>query len=120
MNKHVICTAGHVDHGKSTLVNALTGVDPDRWAEEKRRGLTIDLGSLKLIEEITASFHLLMFQVMKDFKNMLAGVGAVDGCLFVVDSTEGWKPQSEEHLRILNLLGSGKRIDCSHQDFFSR
>ena len=46
-----------------------------------------------------------MFQVMKDFKNMLAGVGAVDGCLFVVDSTEGWKPQSEEHLRILNLLG---------------
>ena len=47
MNKHVICTAGHVDHGKSTLINALTGIDPDRWAEEKRRGLTIDLGFAK-------------------------------------------------------------------------
>mgnify|MGYP001192426137 FL=1 len=106
MKKHVICTAGHVDHGKSTLVNALTGVDPDRWAEEKRRGLTIDLGFAKadrsdngLVSFIDVPGH------ERFLKNMLAGVGAVDACLFVVDSSEGWKPQSEEHLHILNLLG---------------
>ena len=106
MNKHVICTAGHVDHGKSTLVNALTGVDPDRWAEEKRRGLTIDLGFAKANRRNDGFVSFIDVPGHERFlKNMLAGVGAVDGCLFVVDSTEGWKPQSEEHLRILNLLG---------------
>ncbi len=106
MNKHVICTAGHVDHGKSTLVNALTGVDPDRWAEEKRRGLTIDLGFAKANRRNNGFVSFIDVPGHERFlKNMLAGVGAVDGCLFVVDSTEGWKPQSEEHLRILNLLG---------------
>ena len=103
---HVISTAGHVDHGKSTLVHTLTGIDPDRWAEEKARGLTIDLGfaSCKLpsgraIAIIDVPGH------VRFIKNMLAGVGAVDACLFVVAATEGWKPQSEEHLRILELLG---------------
>ena len=106
MNKHVICTAGHVDHGKSTLVNALTGVDPDRWAEEKRRGLTIDLGFAKANRRNNGFVSFIDVPGHERFlKNMLAGVGAVDGCLFVVASTEGWKPQSEEHLRILNLLG---------------
>ena len=106
MDKHVICTAGHVDHGKSTLVNALTGVDPDRWAEEKRRGLTIDLGFAKASRRNNGFVSFIDVPGHERFlKNMLAGVGAVDGCLFVVDSTEGWKPQSEEHLRILNLLG---------------
>ena len=106
MDKHVICTAGHVDHGKSTLVNALTGVDPDRWAEEKRRGLTIDLGFAKANRRNNGFVSFIDVPGHERFlKNMLAGVGAVDGCLFVVDSTEGWKPQSEEHLRILNLLG---------------
>ena len=106
MNKHVICTAGHVDHGKSTLVNALTGVDPDRWAEEKHRGLTIDLGFAKANRRDNGFVSFIDVPGHERFlKNMLAGVGAVDGCLFVVDSTEGWKPQSEEHLRILNLLG---------------
>ena len=106
MNKHVICTAGHVDHGKSTLVNALTGIDPDRWAEEKRRGLTIDLGFAKANRRNNGFVSFIDVPGHERFlKNMLAGVGAVDGCLFVVDSTEGWKPQSEEHLRILNLLG---------------
>jgi selenocysteine-specific elongation factor len=103
---HVVATAGHVDHGKSTLVLALTNIDPDRFAEEKRRGLTIDLGfawttlpSGRGIAFVDVPGH------VRFLKNMLAGVGAVDACLFVVAATEGWKPQSEEHLRILELLG---------------
>lgn len=103
---HVIATAGHVDHGKSTLVRALTGVDPDRWEEEKQRGMTIDLGfgattlpSGRELAFVDVPGH------VRFIKNMLAGVGAVDACLFVVAATEGWKPQSEEHLRILELFG---------------
>jgi len=103
---HVVGTAGHVDHGKSTLVLALTGIDPDRLAEEKARGLTIDLGfawatlpSGRDLAFVDVPGH------VRFLKNMLAGVGAIDACLFVVAATEGWKPQSEEHLRILELLG---------------
>jgi selenocysteine-specific elongation factor len=105
---HVVGTAGHVDHGKSTLVQALTGMDPDRLAEEKERGLTIDLGfawttlpSGRALAFVDVPGH------VRFIKNMLAGVGAVDACLFVVAATEGWKPQSEEHLRIVELLGIG-------------
>jgi selenocysteine-specific elongation factor len=102
----VLSTAGHVDHGKSSLVLALTGTDPDRFEEEKRRGLTIDLGfahtTLPSGEEL--SFIDVPGHV-KFLRNMLAGVGGVTGCVFVVAATEGWKPQSEEHLRILELLG---------------
>lgn len=102
----VVATAGHVDHGKSTLVRALTGTDPDRFAEEKERGLTIDLGfaSATLPSGATAAFVDVPGHT-RFLKNMLAGVGAVPACLFVVAATEGWKPQSEEHLRILELLG---------------
>ena len=103
---HVVATAGHVDHGKSTLITTLTGTDPDRLEEEKARGLTIDLGfagatlpSGRGISFIDVPGH------VRFLKNMLAGVGGVDACLFVVGATEGWKPQSEEHLRILSLLG---------------
>ena len=102
----VIATAGHVDHGKSTLVRALTGTDPDRWAEEKARGLTIDLGFASTT--LASGRRLSLVDVpghVRFLRNMLSGVGAVDGCLFVVAATEGWKPQSEEHLRILDLLG---------------
>ncbi len=102
----VIATAGHVDHGKSTLVQALTGIDPDRWDEEKARGLTIDLGFANLT--LPSSRELSFIDVpghTRFLRNMLAGVGAVEGCVFVVAATEGWKPQSEEHLRILDLLG---------------
>ena len=102
----VIATAGHVDHGKSTLVRALTGTDPDRLAEEKARGLTIDLGFANLA--LPSGGELSFIDVpghIRFLRNMLAGVGAVEGCLFVVAATEGWKPQSEEHLRILDLLG---------------
>jgi len=104
----VLATAGHVDHGKSTLVLALTGTDPDRLAEEKARGLTIDLGfaACTLPSGADVAFVDVPGHV-RFIKNMLAGVGAVDACLFVVAATEGWKPQSEEHLRILTLLGIG-------------
>ncbi len=105
-SNHVISTAGHVDHGKSTLVEALTGTDPDRWAEEKERGLTIDLGfaAATLPSGRTVSFVDVPGHE-RFIRNMLAGVGGVDACVFVVAATEGWKPQSEEHLRILELLG---------------
>jgi selenocysteine-specific elongation factor len=102
----VVATAGHVDHGKSSLVLALTGTDPDRFEEEKRRGLTIDLGfaHTTLPSGAGVSFVDVPGHV-RFLRNMLAGVGGVDACLFVVAATEGWKPQSEEHLRILELLG---------------
>ncbi|MHB1090456.1 MAG: selenocysteine-specific translation elongation factor [Ilumatobacteraceae bacterium] len=103
---HVIATAGHVDHGKSALVRALTGIDPDRWEEEKRRGLTIDLGfafttlpSGDEVSFIDVPGHI------RFLRNMLAGIGGVDACLLVVAANEGWKPQTEEHLRIIDLLG---------------
>lgn len=103
---HTIATAGHVDHGKSSLILALTGTDPDRFIEEKQRGLTIDLGfaSMVLPSGRQVSFVDVPGHV-RFLKNMLAGVGAVAACVFVVAATEGWKPQSEEHLRILELLG---------------
>lgn len=102
----VVATAGHVDHGKSTLVRALTGTDPDRFAEEQRRGMTIDLGFAHT--RLPSGLELGFVDVpghVRFVRNMLAGVGAVEACLFVVAATEGWKPQSEEHLRILQLLG---------------
>lgn len=97
----VVATAGHVDHGKSSLVQALTGVNPDRFEEERRRGLTIDLGFAHVdqVSFIDVPGH------VRFLRNMLAGVGGVDACMFVVAATEGWKPQSEEHLRILQLVG---------------
>lgn len=108
---HVVATAGHVDHGKSTLVLTLTGMDPDRFAEEKTRGLTIDLGFAWT--KLPSGRELAFVDVpghVRFIKNMLAGVGAVDACLFVVAATEGWKPQSEEHLRILELLGIDRGV----------
>ena len=104
----VIATAGHVDHGKSSLVLALTGTDPDRFEEEKRRGLTIDLGfaHTELPSGETASST---SRPRSFLRNMLAGVGG-GRLLFVVAATEGWKPQSEEHLRILELLGVGHGV----------
>jgi selenocysteine-specific elongation factor len=103
---HVVATAGHVDHGKSRLLERLTGMDPDRLAEEKRRGLTIDLGyawftlpSGREVGFVDVPGH------ERFVRNMLAGVGPVRLVLFVVAADEGWKPQSEEHLQILDVLG---------------
>ena len=112
---HVVATAGHVDHGKSTLVHRLTGMWPDRLAEEQRRGLTIDLGFAWT--EIggraepgglgeSRQFAFVDVPGHERFvANMLAGVGGVPAVMFVVAATEGWMPQSEEHLAALEALG---------------
>ena len=105
----IVGTAGHVDHGKSTLIRALTGRDPDRWAEEKERGLTIDLGfAWTDLGDGTEVGFVDVPGHERFIKNMLAGVGALDVALFVVSSEEGWMPQSEEHMAVLDLL------DVSH------
>jgi selenocysteine-specific elongation factor len=107
----VVGTAGHVDHGKSTLLRALTGRDPDRWAEEKRRGLTIDLGFtwMTLPSGTEVSFVDVPGH-QRYARNMLAGIEAIDLALVVVAADEGWMPQTEEHLAILDLFGIHRGI----------
>ncbi len=109
MKHFIIATAGHVDHGKSALVKALTGTDPDRLPEEKARGMTIDLGFAELNldgpggEKIQAG--IVDVPGHQDLiRNMIAGFGAVDLALLVVAADDGWMPQTEEHLQILNYL----------------
>src|SRR6202049_699349 len=113
----IIASAGHVDHGKSALVKALTGIDPDRLPEEKARGITIDLGfahlDLSASEPGGSSFQLGIVDVPghEDFvKNMVAGVGSIDLALFVVAADDGWMPQTEEHLQILSYLGVDRAV----------
>jgi selenocysteine-specific elongation factor len=102
---HVIGTAGHVDHGKSSLVQALTGIDPDRLAEEKAREMTIDLGFAWLTLPDGESVGIVDVPGHRDFiENMLAGVGGIDLALFVIAADEGIMPQTREHLAILDLL----------------
>jgi selenocysteine-specific elongation factor len=102
----VVGTAGHVDHGKSTLIQALTGRDPDRWAAEKERGLTIDLGfAWTVLPDGTEVSFVDVPGHQRFIKNMLSGIEAIDVALFVVAADEGWMPQSEEHLAVLDLLG---------------
>ncbi|NHZ70903.1 MAG: selenocysteine-specific translation elongation factor, partial [Proteobacteria bacterium] len=106
----IVATAGHVDHGKSTLVEALTGRDPDRWAEEKQRGLTIDLGFAwtdiggEAVGFVDVPGH------ERFIKNMLAGVGAVDCALLVIAADSGWMPQTEEHAAVLSLLETPRGV----------
>ena len=111
----IVATAGHVDHGKSALVKALTGTDPDRLPEEKARGITIDLGFAHLelahapgtagpaaaaeASDPSLSVGLIDVPGHEDFvKNMVAGVGSIDAALFIVAADDGWMPQTEEHL----------------------
>ena len=108
----VLGTAGHIDHGKTALVRALTGVDTDRLPEEKRRGITIDLGfsqwSLVDPEQPQITYDLGMIDVPghEDFvKNMVTGVGSIDCALLVIAADDGWMPQTEEHFQILCDLG---------------
>src|SRR5438128_2383342 len=104
---YVLGTAGHVDHGKSTLIERLTGIDPDRLAEEKRRGLTIGLGFAWLTLPSGREIGIVDVPGHERFvHNMLAGVGSIDASIFVVAANEGWMLQSEEHLAILDLLGA--------------
>lgn len=108
---HVIGTAGHVDHGKSTLVKALTGIDPDRLKEEKVRQMTIDLGFAWLTLPDGEEVGIVDVPGHIDFiKNMLAGVGSIDAVLFVIAADEGVMPQTREHLAILDLLGVTRGI----------
>ncbi|BCB76411.1 hypothetical protein GCM10022251_23950 [Phytohabitans flavus] len=103
---YVVATAGHVDHGKSTLVRALTGMEPDRWAEERRRGMTIDLGFAWTT--LPAGDQLAFVDVPgheRFVPNMLAGVGPVPAALLVVAADEGWMPQTAEHVAALDALG---------------
>jgi selenocysteine-specific elongation factor len=106
----VIGTAGHIDHGKTTLVRALTGVDTDRLPEEKRRGITIDLGfaSLDAVGPDDSKWRISFVDVPGHslfIRNMLAGAGCIDAVLLVISAEEGVKPQTEEHLAICTLLG---------------
>ena len=108
---YVIGTAGHVDHGKSTLIEALTGIDPDRLDEEKRRGMTIDLGFAWM--ELPSGREVSIVDVPgheKFIRNMLAGVGNIDLALLIVAADESVMPQTREHIGILNLLGISKAI----------
>jgi selenocysteine-specific elongation factor len=114
---HVVATAGHVDHGKSSLIQRLTGTHPDRWEEERRRGLTIDLGyawcrlpSGREIAFVDVPGH------ERFIGNMLAGVGPLRRVVFVVAADEGWKPQSEEHLAILDALGASGVVALTKVD----
>jgi selenocysteine-specific elongation factor len=111
----VVGTAGHIDHGKTTLVYALTGIDTDRLPEEKRRGITIDLGFASLdaagadnsplrISFVDVPGHRLFI------RNMLAGAGCIDAVLLVISAEEGVKPQTEEHLAICSLLGVSRGV----------
>jgi selenocysteine-specific elongation factor len=111
----IIATAGHVDHGKSALVKALTGTDPDRLPEEKTRQITIDLGfaELNLTAPSGDKIHAGIVDVPghEDFvRNMIAGVGSIDLALLIVATGDGWMPQTEEHLQILTYLGVQRAV----------
>src|SRR5512137_920054 len=102
---HVIGTAGHVDHGKSTLIAALTGIHPDRLKEEQERAMTIELGFAWLTLPGGEEIGIVDVPGHRDFiENMLAGVGGIDAVLLVIAADEGVMPQTREHLSILDLL----------------
>ncbi len=103
---HVIATAGHVDHGKSMLVRALTGMEPDRWEAERRRGMTIDLGFAWMTLPSGAELAFVDVPGHERFvSNMLAGAGPAPAVMFVVAADEGWMPQSADHLAAIDALG---------------
>src|ERR1700683_4469606 len=106
MKNIIIGSAGHIDHGKTALVRALTGIDTDRLKEEKRRGISIDLGFAHL--QISENVRLGLVDVpghKRFIKNMLAGVSGIDLVLFVIAADESIKPQTREHFDICRLLG---------------
>src|ERR1700758_549082 len=111
MKNIIIGTAGHIDHGKTALVRALTGIDTDRLKEEKQRGISIDLGFAHL--QISQNVRLGFVDVPgheRFIKNMLAGVGGIDLVLFVIAADESIKPQTREHFDICRLLGIRRGI----------
>ena len=107
----VVGTAGHVDHGKSTLITALTGIDPDRLREERERGMTIDLGFAWVTLPGGGDVGIVDVPGHQDFiRNMLAGIGGIDAVILVVAADEGVMPQTREHLAILSLLGVDRGV----------
>src|SRR5437879_3972018 len=107
----IVGTAGHIDHGKTALVRRLTGVDTDRLPEEKKRGISIDLGFAPLVTP--AGVHVGIVDVPgheRFVKNMLAGVGGIDCVLLVIAADEGVMPQTREHLAIVKLLGVPRAV----------
>ena len=123
MKSIIIGTAGHIDHGKTTLVKALTGIDTDRLEEEKRRGITIDLGFAHLALTAPSGEKLRLGFVdvpghERFVRNMLAGVGGIDLVLLVVAADESIKPQTREHFEICRLLSirdyQGRHGGCRH------
>jgi selenocysteine-specific elongation factor len=118
VSHYILATAGHVDHGKTALVRALTGIDTDRLPEERARGITIELGFAHLDLPAPPGTDLATYRVgivdvpgHEDFvKNMVAGVGSIDLALLIVAADDGWMPQTEEHLQILSYLGVRRGI----------
>lgn len=111
MKNIIIGTAGHIDHGKTTLIKALTGRNTDRWEEEQRRGITIDLGFTYF--DLPGGDRAGIIDVPgheKFINNMVAGVVGMDLVLLVIAADEGIMPQTREHMDILNLLGIEKSI----------
>ena len=107
----IVGTAGHIDHGKTALVRRLTGVDTDRLPEEKKRGISIDLGFAPLMTPAGVQVGLVDVPGHERFvKNMLAGAGGVDLVLLVVAADEGVMPQTREHLAIVKLLGVSRGV----------
>ena len=115
MKSVVIGTAGHIDHGKSSLVRALTGTDPDRLKEEKARGITIDLG---FAHWTSGDVHVAFVDVPgheRFVRNMLAGAGGIDAVLLVVAADESIMPQTREHFEICRLLGVTRGVIGAHE-----
>ena len=111
VRRFVVGTAGHIDNGKTALVKALTGVDTDRWEEEKRRGITIDLGFAPLEVGDGLAASVVDVPGHEGFvRNMLAGATGIDVALLIVAADEGIMPQTEEHLAIVELLGVRRGI----------
>ncbi|HEY8803286.1 MAG TPA: GTP-binding protein, partial [Candidatus Dormibacteraeota bacterium] len=107
----VLGTAGHIDHGKSTLITALTGIDPDRLAEEKRRGMTIDLGFAHLL--LPSGLEVGIVDVpghARFIRNMLAGTHGLDAVMLVIAADEGVMPQTREHVDIIDLLDVSRGV----------
>jgi len=102
---YVIGTAGHIDHGKTALIHALTGIDADRLPEEKKRGMTIDLGFAWMALPSGEKVGIVDVPGHENFvKNMIVGATGIDAVILVVDAHEGWMPQTEEHFQIIELL----------------
>jgi selenocysteine-specific elongation factor len=106
----VLGTAGHIDHGKTALIKALTGIDTDRLKEERERGISIDLGFAELVEGEVAAGIVDVPGHERFIRNMLAGAHGIDVVLLVVAADDGVMPQTEEHLDIVHLLGVRRAV----------